>query len=86
MEKAWFILVLQVIAQNEVVDIEVTRFSFTLNSGSVSVPFTLGAGTNATCNFTLNGDEKTVTSYDRVALNGTVELDEVADSLTTGNP
>ena len=82
----FLIRVLQVIAQIEVVDIEVTRFNYTLNSGNVSVPFTLDAGTNATCNFTLNGVEKTVTSYDRVARNGHVDLDEITDSLTTGNP
>ena len=78
--------VFQVIAQIAVVDIEVTRFNYTLNSGNVSVPFTLGAGTNATCNFTLDGVEKNITNYDRVALNGHVDLDEITDSLTTGNP
>ena len=51
----------------------------------MSVPFRHDTGTNATCNFTMAGTVRTITSYDTDSKEGQVNMTETTDNLVTGN-
>ncbi len=73
----------QIIAQRAISGISFPRKNFKLNPGQIQVIFSLAAGTDTSWNFTLDGVLRTV-SYVEARLEGYVQLQEVADSLETG--